>query len=228
MSLTHAEAADFAGFPPGAMPFLADLKANNSREWFAAHKGVYETAVKAAGENFVATVAPRLEALIGEPVRPKIFRIHRDVRFSKDKRPYNAHLHISFLPGAPRENGAGFYVGLEPEGLKLGTGVWGLTGGDLDRYRAAVAHEISGGDLERILSALAGAGYRIEGDGLKRTPPPYPADHARAELLRRKSLGAWCDIDDPAVICGPEITDACLAAFQAVTPLQRWINEALE
>ncbi len=228
MSLAHPETRDFAGFPTEAMPFLADLKANNTREWFTAHKAVYERAVKAAGEEFVAAIAPRLEALAGEPVRPKIFRIHRDVRFSKDKRPYNAHLHIGFHAGEPKENGAGFYVGLEPQRLVVGTGVWGLSGADLDRFRAAVAHDFSGGELEAMLANLRAAGFRVEGEALKRTPPPYPADHPRAELLRHKSLTAWRDIDDPAVICSPAVTGVCMDAFEAVAPRPRWITAALE
>src|SRR5262245_55749499 len=77
----------FPGFPPETMTFLADLKANNTRDWFAAHRPVYEHAFLAPAEAFTQAIAAPLEALAGRPVSAKIFRIHRDVRFSKDKSP---------------------------------------------------------------------------------------------------------------------------------------------
>src|SRR4051794_41802538 len=86
----------FPGFPPAAQAFLAGLREHNDRDWFNAHKATYESAVKGPAEALLAYLEPELAALTGGPVSGKIFRIHRDVRFSKDKRPYNAHLHIAF------------------------------------------------------------------------------------------------------------------------------------
>ena len=83
--------APFQGFPD-TMAFLADLAANNDRTWFAANKACYERDYRQPAEAFVAELRPRLEALVGGPVIAKVFRIHRDVRFAKDKTPYKAHL----------------------------------------------------------------------------------------------------------------------------------------
>ena len=78
--------------------FLGRLRANNDRQWFDAHRDEYEAHAKWPGEAFAWVLASQLEAATDEPHEYCIFRIHRDVRFSKDKTPYNAHLHISFSP----------------------------------------------------------------------------------------------------------------------------------
>ena len=102
--------APFLGFPD-TQAFLRDLRANNDRDWFNAHKATYERVYKAPAEAFVAELRPRLEALAGVTLGGKVFRIHRDVRFSKDKSPYNTHLHIGFQHqrsgGEPRRRHAG-------------------------------------------------------------------------------------------------------------------------
>lgn len=211
---------DFAGFPPHAQTFLTDLRAHNDRDWFAAHRATYDAAVRAPAEAFVAGMEPWLSALAGRPMNGKIYRIHRDVRFSKDKTPYNAHLHIGFAPAAA-PHGPGFYFGLEPGRLVPGAGAFEFPGAGLDAYRAAVARPDSGAELESILARLAG--FRIEGAELKRAPAPYPADHPRAALLRRKGLSAWRDLADPEVLRGPALGQTCEATFARLAPLHDWL-----
>lgn len=227
--MTRRAMHDVAGFPPEAMVFLQGLRDNNDRAWFAAHRNVYEDALKAPGEAFAEAMRARLEALTERPTRAKIFRLHRDVRFSRDKSPYNAHLHIAFL-GAEAEKGGGpgFYVGLEPDRLVLGAGVFELASPDLDRYRAAVADPEQGAVLASILDGLAAADFRLEGPTLKRTPAPYPVDHPNAELLRRKGVTAWRDITAVEVITGPRLVEACALSFKTLAPLQAWLMRALE
>jgi len=103
------EAKPFEAFPGDALTFLQDLRANNERAWFNEHKKTYETAIKQPAEAFCRAMATALETLTDQPHGHKIFRIHRDVRFSKDKTPYNTHLHIAFTPscrhaGHPRHH----------------------------------------------------------------------------------------------------------------------------
>ncbi|MBX3501214.1 MAG: DUF2461 domain-containing protein [Alphaproteobacteria bacterium] len=214
----------FAGFPRDAQVFLGALRDNNTREWFTASRARYETAIKAPGEAFVAALGPLLTARLGAPLTGKIFRVHRDVRFSRDKSPYNAHLHVAFLAGTA--GGSGFYMGLEPERLVLGAGVFELSGAALDSLRRAIA-AASGARLEAILERLAAAGLRLEGAALKRVPAPYEASHKRAGLLRRKGLTMWRDITEPRLICSPAIVAECLATFESLVPLHRWLQAAL-
>jgi uncharacterized protein (TIGR02453 family) len=216
----------FVGFPR-TMDFLRQLAANNERAWFNANKALYETAYKAPAEAFIAELRPRLEALAERPLSAKLFRIHRDVRFSKDKSPYNAHLHIGFQPaavaGEARWRG-GFYFGLDAERVDVGVGAFDFGAADLDRYRKAVADDHSGGELAELLARLDA---RLEDPELKRTPAPYAADHPRGELLRRKGLNVWRRIDDPALIASPALADAVMAAFQDLDPVNLWLTEVL-
>jgi uncharacterized protein (TIGR02453 family) len=223
MGLT-ADIVGFAGFPAEAMPFLAALRDHNDRDWFAANRDAYERAVREPGEAFAAAMAPRLSAITGQPMSGKLFRVHRDVRFSKDKRPYNAHLHIAFLPAmGPTACGSGFYLGLEPDRLVLGAGSFDF-GGQIDAYRAEA--DRSGADLAKVLVGLAAEGYRLSEPELKRTPAPYAAGHAHADLLRRKSVTAWRDVEDRRRIESPAVMDLCGETFARLTPLHRWLTEA--
>jgi uncharacterized protein (TIGR02453 family) len=211
------------------MRFLADLRDNNDRAWFAEHRAIYERAIKGPGEVLLACLEPELAALSGGPVSGKIFRIHRDVRFSKDKRPYNAHLHIAFGAGgagrvASREDmPRGYFFGLYPDRAVLGAGGFHFQGATLDAYRAAAADDAKGAKLEDILARTAKAGFRIEGEQLKRTPAPYAADHPRGELIRRKSLTAWRDLHDPAAAASPDVIGETLEVFAALDPLVKWL-----
>jgi uncharacterized protein (TIGR02453 family) len=117
----------FSGFPPDTVRFLRQLKRNNNREWFLAHKDVYESKVKAPMTDFVLALGHVLQQsapdLIVEPKRA-IYRIHRDIRFSPDKRPYKTHLAARFVPrGIPKNTGAGMYFHIEPAQVIVAGGV---------------------------------------------------------------------------------------------------------
>ena len=219
--------AIFPGFP-GAQDFLAGLAAHNERDWFNAHKGDYERALKGPAEAFVACVEPALSKIAGAPVGGRIFRIYRDVRFAKDKRPYNAHLHVAFGAGPVGSNREemprGWFFGLYPDRAVVGAGGFHFQGATLDAYRAAAADEAAGKALQAVLAKIARTGHRVEGDQLKRVPAPYAADHPRGELIRRRSLNAWRDVDDPAVIAGQGLLPQVLETFAALTPLVRWLQ----
>src|SRR5688572_11549237 len=196
--------APFLGFPD-TMAFLADLKANNDRTWFQANKARYEAVYKRPAEAFAAELRPRLEALAGRPLGAKVFRIHRDVRFSKDKSPYNTHLHLGFqapkVAGELRRRG-GFYFGLEADKLTLGVGAFDFGPADLEKYRRAVAGDSDGEELAAILAGMVAKPGEPD---LKRVPAPYPADHPRGDLLRHKGLNVWQDLDDRALVASPEL-----------------------
>ena len=226
-AMADTASAGFPGFPPQAMPFLADLRDNNERDWFTAHRQIYDQAIRGPGEALLACLEPALASLTGGAVSGKIFRVHRDVRFSKDKRPYNAYLHIAFpARGGPREAVAcGYFFGLEPAGVRLGAGGFDFAGPVLDAYRAAVADPEKGSALEKLLAKLSKAGLRVEGAELKRTPQPYAQDHPRAALLRRKGLHVWRDISDPEVIGGEALFEETLATFKTLAPLVKWLSD---
>jgi uncharacterized protein (TIGR02453 family) len=164
----------FTGFPLEALEFLEDLELHNERAWFHAHKDSYDRACKEPMEKLLAELTARYGA-------GKIFRIHRDIRFSKDKTPYKTYVSATF--------GGGSYLSLSPGGFYVGTGGYMLDGTRLARYREAVAADAPGKDLEKIAAALAKKGYDVGGHGeMKVVPRGFPRDHERADLLRQKSV----------------------------------------
>jgi len=110
----------FSGFPKAGVKFLKDLEKNNSRDWFTGNKKIYEEVLKVPAEMFLAEVQQGLEKKLGGEVVAKLFRIHRDVRFSKDKTPYNTHVRMAFFgkPGATGQGThSGFYFSLDTKGV---------------------------------------------------------------------------------------------------------------
>lgn len=172
-----------------ARAFLKELKANNNRDWFQEHKKDYEAAIKNPGTALGQEMAARLLKLTGKEATPKQFRINRDIRFSKDKTPYNTHLHLLWTDGS----GPGFFFGVSPEYVTAGCGVMGLQKDRLDAYRKAVDRH--GSKLATDIESLTNIGYRLDEPELKRVPAPFDKDHAHGELLKRKSLALWSDLN---------------------------------
>lgn len=188
--------------------FLAGLRANNDRGWFAAHDVEYRAHVKHAGEAFAGALADALEAMTSEAHQYRILRIHRDARFAKDKTPYNAHLHISLSPGSCRDGGAAWMFGLDPDRLTLGAGIITFTPARLEAWRTRIAGH-AGAEIAQMLDSLQAAGVRICEPKLKRVPAPYASDHPQAPLLHQKGLTAWIDSSDTSLAFGPEGAVRC-------------------
>jgi uncharacterized protein (TIGR02453 family) len=166
----------FGGWPAEALDFYEGLEADNSRAYWLAHKDVYDSCVLLP----MAELLAELEPAHGET---RIYRPYRDVRFSKDKSPYKTAI------GAHVGEG---YVQLSAAGLAAGNGMYGMAADQLERYRQAVARDLSGSQLDRVVAALDSDGVEVHGRGsLKTAPRGYPADHPRIGLLRHKGLVAW-------------------------------------
>ena len=169
---------------PATIDFLSDLRANNERAWFEAHKAEYERAYKRPAEHFAPALASALAAATGEPHDHRLFRIHRDMRFSPDKRPYHAYLRIALSPGGGcRDGGPVWMAELDPEGLTVGIGIFGFSPPQIEAWRALVDGE-KGASVAAMIERLGAEGVRIGEPDLKRVPAPFAADHPRASLLQ--------------------------------------------
>ncbi len=208
----------FAGFSPAALGFLDDLKVNNTRDWFAANKTTYETEIKRPAASFCETMSGQLTKLTGRDHKAKVYRIHRDVRFSKDKTPYNAHLHISFEPESNLQSPPMWFFGLGTEKLSLGCGVFGFDKAELDLFRSRVTAP-TGGEIAETLGGLEKAGARMSEPQLKRVPHGYPKDHPRSDLLRHKGLASWLDHENRSWVTKPEMMSLCLKEFKKLYPI---------
>ena len=151
-------------------------------------------------------------AFLGALREYRIFRIHRDVRFTKDKTPYNAHLQFSLSPdGGCRAGGPVWRFGLDPNGLPLGAGILVFSPAQLAQWRECGTGE-EGAAIEAPLSKLTNEGARrLSNPELKPVPAPLSAEHPREAQLRRKGLSAWRDLSDPAIAFGTGGPARCAA-----------------
>lgn len=181
-----------AAFPTlvsDTLGFMARLTKNNSRDWFLDHKGEYENLVKHPAERLLETVGASLRDATGAHVTPKLYRIHRDLRFSKDKTPYNTHLHLQWSTAGP----VSFLFGVSAAYVCAGAGAMGFAPAHLAAWRDRVGGR-QGDALVDEVETLTASGLRLDPPELKRVPPPEAQDHPRAAYLRRKSLVLWHDL----------------------------------
>ena len=212
--------ASFDSFSPEALSFLSDLKANNTKEWFAANKSTYESYVKEPGKQFAGAMSLALRDATGLDHGSKIFRINRDLRFSKDKTPYNAHLHMAFVPKEQEGQPPMWFFGLSPEKLSLGCGVFQYDKQALVAFRSAMAGP-KGAELIQLTTGLRAAGLRVGEPELKRVPPGFDKDHPHGEALRRKGFAAWIDVSDPTFAFEPNLVRNAIAFFDQTMPVFR-------
>ncbi|WP_299404330.1 DUF2461 domain-containing protein [uncultured Roseobacter sp.] len=194
----------FDHFSPQALTFLSDLKAHNDKAWFAAHKQVYEQEIKEPAKGFALAMSAALSTTTGRAHHAKIYRIHRDIRFSKDKTPYNTHIHLSFAPEDGGPNAPMWFFGLGLEKLSLGCGVFQFDKDRLAAFRAQMAGD-KGAALIALTTRLQDTGLRVNAPELKRIPSGFDKDHPHAEALRRKGFSAWKDISDTRFVTQPDL-----------------------
>lgn len=212
--------------------FLKDLHANNNREWFHAHKVRYQSQVRDPLLTFIADFGPLLSKISGEfradprPVGGSMFRIHRDVRFAKDKRPYKEFLGIQFRHRVGKDAHApGFYFHLERDNIFAGAGMWHPDRPSLDKIRAAVAENQSGA-WTRVKSSLSKVDLDLAGESLKRPPQGFDPEHPRIEDLKRKDFITTRKLTKKAV-CGDDPLGVLEQVYRDAAPLVRFLTRAL-
>jgi len=224
--------SDSVRFSPALFRFITDLTAHNDRAWFQANKPRYEHDVRQPALGFIVEFGPHLRRISPHfrsdprPVGGSLFRLHRDVRFSRDKSPYKDHVGIQFRhEGGKNAHAPGFYLHLQPRRCFAGVGLWQPDTASQHSIRAAIA-----ADPKRWLQTLtdvASSGvYERHGEQLKRAPRGYdPADPLTDELRYKE----WLLV---AKLTQKEVTardfPAQLAAlFGITTPVMQFLCEAL-
>jgi uncharacterized protein (TIGR02453 family) len=225
-----SELQKFQGFSKETLKFFKDLKKNNTKKWFEAHKQDYHTFVMQPARAFVMAMGDKLRTqvpdIVAEPkVNKSLFRINRDIRFSPDKSPYKTNMGIFFWEGnRPRMECAGFYFHLEPTVLVLGVGIYMFPKYLFDTYRNSVVHAKHGKDLAEIVTKIEKTkGYQIGGKHYKRVPAGYDASHPHAELLLFNGFHAGIETSIPEEIYSKKLVDYCWKKFQPMIPLQSWL-----
>jgi len=229
----------FSGFQPDAIQFLADLAANNERDWFQPRKAEFERLLKTPLEDLCVALEEQFRArdipLHADPAKSP-FRIYRDTRFSKDKSPYKTHLAASFgwagdgvdaaAGRSHTENvhASGGYFHLQPGEIYVGGGVWHPDSAWLTEFRQRIVDNLAG--FQAIVEAPE---FKDEfgkvgddGESLKRVPPGFPADHPAADLLRLKNVTFGRRLADSDATSS-ELPVIIADSFAAGTPLMRYL-----
>ncbi len=230
----------FRGFPSGSLTFLRALRRNNRREWFETHRPTYlrelVEPMKALVEALDVRFADLAPEFVGDPKR-SLFRIYRDVRFSKDKTPYKTHAALWMYHRAPGrgvgkeiDGGAGFYLHLEPGSSIVAGGLWMPPRASLAKVRAHLDEDLSG--WERAMRGTAftrrfgGLTDDEPGILLKRLPRGYADGHPAERWLRFNSFTVSRSCVD-AEMLAPSLVDHAMKDFALMLPMCRWLNRAL-
>ena len=225
----------FEGFPPGLHQFFVELRANNDRDWFNANKPRYIRDVREPVRAFIDAIRPRLAAISpsyradSKTNGGSMFRIYRDIRFAKDKRPYKEHAACQFRHlSALDAHAPGFYVHLAPHDVRIGGGIWRPPAKVLHRIREGIVENPINWAMVKDEPTFDGLFEGLEaGDPLRRVPRGFDPESIHAEDLKRRTLFLIRDVD-PASIEQSSFIDAVDETFQAAAPLMRFICEALE
>ena len=202
----------FRGIPAEAFEFYDGLAVDNSKTYWTAHRQTYEDAVKAPLVELLATLEPEFGTA-------SLFRPYRDVRFSKDKRPYKDH-QGAFVE---TQDAVGYYLQLSGEGLRVAGGWYDPAGPQVTRYRDIVAGP-GGAELEKLVTALGRKGYELGGDVLKTRPRGVDPDHPRIELLRHKSVTTGRTWEPAAWMSKASAATKVRDAWRAMQPLVEWLS----
>lgn len=188
-------------FTTSTFAFLRDLKANNDRDWFNANKDRYEEHVRLPAMRFIAEFAPHLSSISPHfvadprPVGGSMFRIYRDVRFSKDKSPYKTHVGLQFRHADGKDvHAPGFYLGVDPGQCVAAMGSWHPESEALRRIRDFIVE-----DPDRWSEAAEPSGFTWYGESLVRAPKGYDPAHPLIEHLKRKDFVLMVNLSDEEV-----------------------------
>ena len=225
-----AETVNFHGFPKECVKFFQDLAQKNSKQWFERHKNEYEEYVLAPSRAFVLDMGERLKnispAIHADPrVNKSLFRLHRDIRFSKDKSPFKTNMGIWFWEGrGKRMECSGFYFHLAPPNLMLGAGFYCFPKPILEAYRQSVVHLKYGPSLKRALTQVSKRGaYNIGGVHYKRVPRGYDPEHKNAGLLLHNGLHLGKETKIPKEFYSRKLLDYCFTRYKDMAPVHKWL-----
>jgi uncharacterized protein (TIGR02453 family) len=205
-----------AGIPLGAMEFFAELEMNNDRDWWAAHKKQWQDDVR----DPLQALTDQLRDEFGAA---KLFRPHRDVRFSLDKSPYKTHQGAVVATAA----GMGYYVQVGAGGLMTGAGWYQPAPAQVAAFREAVLEDRTGRELDEAVSSLRAGGFEIGGDTLKTAPRGIDPGHPRIALLRHRSLLASAEHGTPSWLETEEVAERVRTDWRAFRPLMEWLANSL-
>lgn len=213
--------------------FLKDLAKNNRREWFHENKDRYGRDVRDPMLEFIADFGPKLEkispAFLAGPRRAggSLFRIHRDVRFSRDKSPYKTFAAAQFRHEAGKDAHAPcYYLHIDPKGSFLGAGIWRPDGNSLAKIWQAIADEPAAWKKAAGARAFRSR-FSLGGDSLKRPPRGFDPEHPFIDDLKRKDFIATAPLAEEEIRSG-DMLRLFAQRCRTAAPFVRFLTRALE
>jgi uncharacterized protein (TIGR02453 family) len=223
----------FQGFPEGGLAFLRALAKHNDREWFEAHRSAWDGQIVPAMLEWCGALAERLRDVMPDLVFvPRIggsvYRLNRDIRFSRDKRPYKTHVAALLWEGGEKHDAPSVYLHISAEEVIFGGGIYVFEEGRLDRFRKLLHDEASAQRLEQALLSAKKAGLKVEiSDRLQRPARGFDPEGPRAELSKYKGLAVGKRTKPAGWLHTPEALDRSEAVARAYAPLHAWMREEL-
>lgn len=211
-------------FPKDTLQFLSELAGNNNKPWFEANKKRFQDDVQAPALEFVRTMAPRLKKISPHLVADdrksggSMMRIYRDVRFSKDKSPYNTHVALRFNT---EDGGCGFYISVQAGSLMLGSGAWQPEREPLLAIRNAIVADCKG-----FSAAFSVKNWVPGGEALARPPQGFDKEHPCVEHLKRKDFVLFRNLPASS-ITKTDFADTVAEEFAATKSLLKFLAKAL-
>jgi len=218
---------------PSTLKFLKDLKQHNTKEWFDKNRKTYET----AKEDFMQLVqkviegfAKKEEGIALLKAKDCVFRINRDVRFSKDKSPYKSNMGASFSKGGKKSMLAGFYFHCEPGNSFVGGGLWGPEAATVKKVRQEIDYNYE--EFDKIIKAKKFAAEfgdlnKSAETSLSREPKGYEKDNPAIHYIKLKSWVAMKPLTD-ADLNSKDLVKKIMSAFEALSPVIHFLNRAIE
>ena len=224
----------FGGFPKDFFAFFRELKAHNERPWFEANKERFRNSVQAPMSQFIAAMAPRLSRIskrfTADP-RPNggsMFRIYRDVRFSKDKRLYKEHAACHFRHSLGKDvHAPGFYMHFAHGEVFFGGGLWMPPPESLAKIRDTIAAKPAAWKKVTADRKFRTQFNGVRGEGLARPPRGFDPEHPYIEDIKRKSFYAMREADQ-MLASSPVLVDEVAESFAALSPLMKFLCTSLD
>jgi len=210
-----------------AKNFFSRLSVNNDKLWFDEHRDEYDTKILEPSKEFAMELGTELKRIsphivVDPRVNKSLFRINRDVRFSKDKTPYKTHLAIFFWEGtAPKMECPGFYLHIDNEEVTVGTGLYQFPKNILNSYREIVGDKAQNISLSNILNKIGNKGFIIGGEHYKRIPKGSDPDIPSPNLLLHNGL--YVTKSNPNNNRLPDLKELSLSFFKDTMDLHRWL-----
>jgi len=212
------------------LQFLRGLKENNTKEWFNDHRSDYEKAKEQMlfFTDLIIQEVRRFDSNIPAiSAKDCLFRIFRDVRFSKDKSPYKTNMGSFIAPGGRKSELAGYYVHFEPGGSFIGGGVWCPEPNVLKSIRQEIYE--SPDSFREVLDDVDFKSLfpEIMGERLKTAPKGFDKEFEHLDLLRYKSYAFGCSLSDEEVL-GEDLVDRVVDSFRQLSHMNNYLNDAIE